>query len=765
MYKHNININRIGKNKKLPWFVFLAFLLLALFWRATQLSEVTLLIPGGVMLCSAVVLMILSLRIDDESESRLVWATGALSLLLGLLFLNSELLAPESLTILVGVWYVASLLVALVYSRQALLLRPLIFLVGALAGGLVLYLFHRSIVHIAIGIACFEVFNAARKLSMINWKVGREALRARLDDTMDSAISRRFASLVASNEPLVRHIDGLWLLLLTVVLFEIHLSRMGFQGDLGILPAVIALIGDFIMALVISFLAVLPLRMWWIRVFSRYEGRAISIIASRKAGSVIGRLVQTLFIRQLRWKIRLAEARYSIPVLLWQGLVSGLPVVFIITATVPLLGMNWFYDTEKWASIARDKWAALNTDSWRVEMVKAANPEREPILAVDVPGVGNGKFSFIVVGDPGQGGLAQRELAKQIVRVSAQPDVRFLLISSDVVYPNGEMQDYEERFWSPYSGLTLPILAIPGNHDWYDGLDAFAATFFTNEAARAAISARDRGGADADDIAFADNLIARVQELKQSYGLTVQMQTSPYFQIVTDHFVLICVDTGVVPGVDQMQMKWLRKALEAARGKTTMVLLGHPFFAQNRDMTLSQTGLKPILELLHKEQVTVAMAGDTHDLEYYLEALPKARPMHHFVNGGGGAFLTIGSSFGVPSERITDVWAHYPTRQAITDMLNANLPTWLMPLWWWIQKFDGYPFSSDVLSIAFDFDKSPFLNSFLLVEVDNEKRQIRVVPYGVKGRLLWSDLARSEIVSVQPQREAEWVIPMGNSIQ
>jgi Calcineurin-like phosphoesterase len=765
MHKYKINIAKLVDINKLPWFVFLAFLLLALFWRAMQFSEVTLLIPGGTMLCSAAILMILSLRIDDESEARFVWVTGTLSILLGLIFLNSELLAPESLTILVGVWYVASLLVVVAYSRQALLLRLMIFLVGALAGGLVLYLFHRSIVHIAIGIAFYEVINATRKLSMINWKVGREALRARLDDTMDNEISRRFASLVASYEPLVRHIDGLWLLLLTVVLFEIHLSRMGFQGDLGMLPAVIALIGDFIMALVISFLVVLPLRMWWIRVFSRYEGRAISIIASRRAGSVIGRLVQTLFIRQLRWKIRLAEARYSIPALLWQGLISGLPVVFIITATVPLLGMNWFYDTEKWASIARDKWAALNTDRWRVEMVKAANPEREPILAVDVPGVGNGKFSFIVVGDPGQGGLAQRELAKQIVRVSMQPDVRFLLISSDVVYPNGEMQDYEERFWSPYSGLTLPILAIPGNHDWYDGLDAFAATFFTKEAARAAISARDGGGADADDIEFADSLIARVQELKQSYGLTVQMQTSPYFQIVTDHFVLICVDTGVVPGVDQMQMQWLRKALEAARGKTTMVLLGHPFFALNRDMTLSQRGLQPILELLHKEQVTIAMAGDTHDLEYYLEALPKARSMHHFVNGGGGAFLTIGSSFGVPSERITEVWAHYPTRQAITDMLNANLPAWLMPLWWWTQKFDGYPFSSDVLSTAFDFDRSPFLNSFLLVEVDSEKRQIRVVPYGVKGRLLWSDLARSESMSVLPQREAEWVIPMDNSSQ
>ena len=80
MNKKKNNIKKIRDNKKLPWFVFLAFLLLALFWRATQLSEVTLLIPGGVMLCSAAVLMILSLRIDDEIESRLVWATGTLSL-------------------------------------------------------------------------------------------------------------------------------------------------------------------------------------------------------------------------------------------------------------------------------------------------------------------------------------------------------------------------------------------------------------------------------------------------------------------------------------------------------------------------------------------------------------------------------------------------------------------------------------------------------------------------------------------------------------
>ena len=750
-------LRELNFQKKLPWFSVLGVLVVLLIWRVWNSALDSLVVPGLAMLCAAAMLMALALRVNDKREFRLLWGTGTLSILLGLVFLNSELLSPESLAVLVGAWLVASLLIVMAYSHLTLLWRLVIVLAGGLSGGVILYLFHATMSHVAIGIAFYEVLTAARKLSRLDWKVGKEALSARLDATVDNEISRRFASVVASCEPLVRHIDALWVLLLTFVLFEIHLSRMGFVGDLGMLPAFIALIGDFITALVVSFLVVLPLRLWWIRVFSRYEGRAIAVIANRGPGSVIGRILQTLFIRHLRWKIRLAEARYSIPALLWQGLVGGLPIVFIITATVPLLGMNWFYDSEKWASIARDKWSAFHADGWRMKMVKAANPDPVASLKVNVPGVQSGKFSFIVVGDPGQGGLAQRELAKQIVKVSKEPDVRFMLVSSDVVYPNGEIQDYEERFWSPYSGLTLPVLAIPGNHDWYDGLDAFAATFFEKDAARAAISARAGGGEALD---FADGLIARVEELKAAYGLTVQMQTSPYFQIATDDFVLICLDTGVIPGVDDMQMQWLRKALRDARGKTKMVVLGHPFFALNRDKTLSQKGLKPILDLLRQEQVSIAMAGDTHDLEYYLETVDDAPPMHHFVNGGGGAFLSVGSSFGVPSERITDVWAHYPTRQAITKMLNANLPPWVWPLWWWTQKFDGYPFESDVLSTAFDFDRSPFLNSFAVVEVDSVSRQVKVIPYGVKGRLKWSDFGIYGGAKVDPAEEAEWIIPM-----
>ena len=69
-------------------------------------------------------------------------------------------------------------------------------------------------------------------------------------------------------------------------------------------------------------------------------------------------------------------------------------------------------------------------------------------------------------------------------------DVRFMVISSDVVYPTGAMRNYETNFWLPFQGFERPVYAIPGNHDWYDALEGFAATFLDADAARATMRAR-----------------------------------------------------------------------------------------------------------------------------------------------------------------------------------------------------------------------------------------------------------------------------------
>ena len=53
--------------------------------------------------------------------------------------------------------------------------------------------------------------------------------------------------------------------------------------------------------------------------------------------------------------------------------------------------------------------------------------------------------------------------------------MKFVTIASDVVYPTGAMRDYEANFYLPLKGVAKPIYAIPGNHDWFNALDGFAA--------------------------------------------------------------------------------------------------------------------------------------------------------------------------------------------------------------------------------------------------------------------------------------------------
>lgn len=62
------------------------------------------------------------------------------------------------------------------------------------------------------------------------------------------------------------------------------------------------------------------------------------------------------------------------------------------------------------------------------------------------------------------------------------PKSQLVLMGGDQVYPTASSQGYEDRMQGPYraaSGETpnAALLALPGNHDWYDGLTAFMRMF------------------------------------------------------------------------------------------------------------------------------------------------------------------------------------------------------------------------------------------------------------------------------------------------
>ena len=264
--------------------------------------------------------------------------------------------------------------------------------------------------------------------------------------------------------------------------------------------------------------------------------------------------------------------------------------------------------------------------------------------------------------------------------------MRFVVISSDVVYPVGAMKDYETKFWLPFKGVTKPVYAIPGNHDWYDALEAFAATFLEPGAAHAAMRARVES-----DLRLTSTTDARIGELvreagwlRQQYGVPTGFQRAPFFEIQTDRFALIAVDTGVVKRVDPEQMAWLRSALDRARGKSIMAILGHPFYAGGNAQTDGYRGVCGAEAVAPRPR-----RRDRHGRRHpRSRVLPRAAAAgrtrsHHLVNGGGGAYLSFGTALAWPAKPASPDWAFYPDTTAVMAKIEAETPWWKRPAWWW----------------------------------------------------------------------------------
>jgi hypothetical protein len=216
--------------------------------------------------------------------------------------------------------------------------------------------------------------------------------------------------------------------------------------------------------------------------------------------------------------------------------------------------------------------------------------------------------------------------------------------------------------------------------------------------------------------------------------------------------------------LDAAQLAWLKAALESARGKAKMAILGHPFYAGGVYTVGDNEEFEDLYRLLREHEVCIVMAGDTHDLEYYADREEGSRKvMHHFVNGGGGAYLSFGTALAWPARPAKAEWAFYPSKRQVVDKIEATTRPWKRPAWWWTKRAGAWPFSAEWLSAAFDANVAPFYQSFVEVHVEPSKRRIRLVPYGVQGRLRWDDLEASEGLrppGVSARDLLEWTVPM-----
>jgi hypothetical protein len=159
------------------------------------------------------------------------------------------------------------------------------------------------------------------------------------------------------------------------------------------------------------------------------------------------------------------------------------------------------------------------------------------------------------------------------------------------------------------------------------------------------------------------------------------------------------------------------------------------------------------------------MAGDTHAFEYYraeADAARNPRRIHHFVNGGGGAYLSIGAALAWPELIPVRTWAFYPSPETIRAKLDAETPAWKQPFWQWIKRFGAWPVSIETLSGLFDFNHAPFYQSFMEIRVERSKRRVVLQLHGANGPVRWRDLHASSDGELSAQRDepVEFIVDM-----
>jgi uncharacterized membrane protein HdeD (DUF308 family) len=543
------------------------------------------------------------------------------------------------------------------------------------------------------------------------------------------------------------------------IFFAIHVLRTDAHWSfLGLISPFSAVIGDAIMALIIGVALILPLRLLW-RKMTRPVERIVwrhFVRADTKKGelTLIDKGIRFWLESRMRFALGLKQARYSFNYSFWWMMLIGLPLTAIFIAINSIWGFSWYFNSENWASAVWQEITKARVDTWRLRAAEEVEKDSvakgirsDRVFFIEPEGISDGgDFSFIVIGDTGEGDPSQMSLHDQLIAASQRENVKFLVLSSDVIYPDGKMKDYETNFYLPFKGFKKPIYAIPGNHDWYDADEGFNANFFEHAAAIISLRARLAADVKTDLITTNkrfDEMVAEAKRLREYYRIQNGGQRAPFFELHKPGFSLIAVDTGIMRTIDEKERSWLEAALQRAGDNFKLVVLGHPFYVGGKDSAADDKPFNDIHELLRRYEVDVAMAGDTHDFEFYREKYPSTdgeREMLHFVNGGGGAYLSVGTAADFPKQPITSDYAFYPRTDELKKKIQKETPAWKLPFWWWMEYFGGYPFDSEMVSGAFDFNRAPFFQSFLEVSVEPSQNRVRFLLYGVNGRLRWRDI-------------------------
>ncbi len=227
-----------------------------------------------------------------------------------------------------------------------------------------------------------------------------------------------------------------------------------------------------------------------------------------------------------------------------------------------------------------------------------------------------------------------RRGAKESVQL---PAGKVFILGGDQVYPYPSREEYSERFVKPYkmafSDLSRPRMTfvLPGNHDWYDGLNSFDFLF-----------CQARYGENRDEVVQAQSRLGSLRFTQHRsyfavrlpynwwiFGADIQFSDyldsgqTRYFQAVADlmrtrkpdepeHKVILC---AAVPG-------WQYEAAAAHAANSNMQIIADIVDTANVER--------------QNAKICTVVSGDAH---HYSRYFSKDLGLSLITAGGGGAFL------------------------------------------------------------------------------------------------------------------------------
>jgi hypothetical protein len=198
---------------------------------------------------------------------------------------------------------------------------------------------------------------------------------------------------------------------------------------------------------------------------------------------------------------------------------------------------------------------------------------------------------------------------------------QILMMGGDEVYPNASSETYQRQLRDPYdwafpdpypgSSKGPPVYAIPGNHDWYDGLVLFLALFSRKE-----------------------NL---------HLGGWRSHQRRSYFALrLTEKWWVWAVDAQLEDDVDQPQRDYFSAIARGMPAGTNIILCGpepgwlYTLKQGNKSLSVIDDVGWIALNKHKGLKIPLVLAGDTH---HYSRYTGDDGVTHFITSGGGGAFL------------------------------------------------------------------------------------------------------------------------------